>query len=511
MAYRTYTNFAGGKNNTDKVGPIINDFGQTEAFFYCEDSKNWEMTPTGLIKKPGFDSVLDEPLTDNPIITGIFEYDNDGALELIVCADGYVYKVSGGTTTELYDAHTPDKFYEALQFQGKLLLFNGEDPPLQYDGATCIPIAFTDPDDLFDDATPKGAEEFRNNVWMWGDPTYPHRVYKPKPETYSDFDTSTNEVDAFDVAPGFGGKITGLKALTDDILVVFKEKAIYRIEGIAPFGATSDQIKVYPISKDVGCVAPRSILQVGLDIYYLGENGIRQLKPVDAYGDVTPMQPTYPIQDDVNSWNFTRTVIENACAVYDKPNNTIRFAVPGSGQTTNTLVYDYDVITQTNEPRGNGFAVACFGYFSREVYHGSYAGQVYQHDGSLDYNGAAISADWLSKVIAHQGQVYKIYRLFKFYAEGDGETTIIVQWKVFRRGREQTRSKNLGITASGAKWDEAIWDSAVWDTREKKIFQIKNPGRGQAMVLRFVNANTGQTPKIRQVDIKYDPCGDALG
>ncbi len=169
---RTYTNFAGGQNNFAGVAanPIILDNGQTEALMFAESSQNWEMSEAGLLKHPGDIAVITTP--EDAIVTG--EYDWNG--EHIVTKNGKVFTVAGAVETQIYTGHTADKYYQFTEWDDGagtevLVMCNGTDVPLYYDGTTCTTITFTDPDSIWNDARPKGAEVSQGNILFWGDPT----------------------------------------------------------------------------------------------------------------------------------------------------------------------------------------------------------------------------------------------------------------------------------------------------------------------------------------------------
>lgn len=507
---RTYTNFSGGQNNYSGpyASPIIVDDGSVEALAFAHASTNYEMAENGLIKYAGDDDVLSSALSGTPTVTGLYDWNGT----LVLAGGGKVYTVTGGTATQIYTGHTAGKYYQFTEWDDGagneiLIMCNGYDTPLYYDGTTCTTISFTDDASvIWDNAKPKGAAVFRNRIFYWGDPTYPHRVYTPQPGSYNNFDNTQGTVDAFDVDAGFGGVLTGMKALTDDLMVIYKERAIRRLQGTNPFGGSVDVFELRPITDEFGCIAPRTIVQVGVEQYFLSEDGLRRLKPIQSYGDIDPQQPTYPIQGIIDELNFTTAVVREACAVFHKPSKQIWLSVPYSAATTNNLVIIHDVVTGGNDPRGTGdIAASVLATYNRKVYHGNYAGQIYKHGDDYSYHGTAISSEWESKFIAHNGiGLYKRYKELHIYAESDGEGSLIVQYTVLKRNDTSTGSSTEQISSGDSAWDTAVWDTATWGSGEQNIFKIKNLGRGNAIKFKFINNANNQRVKIRQVDLFYD-------
>lgn len=518
---RTYSDFSGGQNNHSGklASPIILDPGNLEALGFAHDSQNWEMAENGLLKYPGHDNVLSSALSGNPTITG--EYDWNGIH--ILCAGTKVYTVTGGTPTEIYPLagtnQTAGAFYQFTEWDNGsgteiLLLMNGVDPVLQYDGSTCSRVTFTDdPAVIWDDARPQGAMVKGGNIYYWGDPTKKSRVYKPRPGTYNNFDNTETSVDAFDVDAGFGGDITGMKALTDDIAIIYKQRCIRRMEGINPFGSEVDPIRIRPITDEYGCIAPRSIVQKGLDQYFLSEDGYRKLRPIQSYGDVEDQIPTYPIQDIMDGLNYTESVIENACAVYHKPSKQIWLSVPYGAATTNNLIIIHDTITGGNDPRAtDDIFAATLAIFNRKVYHGDYAGQIYKHGDDYNYNGTVIDAQWESKWIAHNALgLRKNYREAHIYVESDGEGDLIFQYTTLQRGEQRAQSSTQEISSGENAWDEAVWGQATWSAGEENILKVEDLGEGNAIKFKFTNNSNNQRIKIRMVELHYDIINSSRG
>lgn len=512
MPKRTYKNFAGGQNNYqgEYASPVIADEGGTEALFFNTSSTNWECAEDGLSKYHGFIQVLSSAIGSTPTITGLYEWKGID----IVCADTKVYTVSGASVTQIYSGVTADKFFDFTEWDDGtgteiLIMCNGADTPLEYDGTTCATVTITDDSSpIWDGATPKGAAVFRNNVFYWGDPTYPHRIYKARGGTHNNFDNTTNDVDAFDVDAGFGGKLTGLKPLTDDILVVYKERAIRRLSGSQPFGSSTDPFSIRPVTNEFGCIAPRTLVGSNVEHYFLSEDGIRQLRPIESYGDIEPLQPSYPIQDIINDLNFDNdTAISNACALFFKPDKQIWFSVPRGSNSTNNQILIYDVISKGIDPRSiDDINASCLAQIDRKIWHGDYGGQLYRHGDTFGLNGDTYTATWEGKWIAHNGVgAKKRYREIHIYCESEGAGDLVFQWQVLKNELDVSYSSTEEISPGTSLWDTMMWDTDVWGGgTQTKILKIKNLGRGKAIKFKFINSSTSQRIKIRQVDLFYD-------
>lgn len=501
MPLVTYTDFSGGVNQ--QLPPIILDGEQGKypsGVFFCEDILNWEASEAGLLKHEGYASVLNTAFAGGAYATGKFDWNGT----LITCTSaGKIYSVSGGVATEIFTGNTAGAyFYQAVEFLGVLLLMNGINSPVQYNGTTATTVTFTDPNAIWGGATPQGAAVKQGRIFYWGDPTLPHRVYAAVPGQYNDF-TVASGADAFDVDKGYGGVLTGIAVQTDQIMVIFKQDAVRRLSGTEPVSGTDDPFIIRPVTDALGCIAPRSVVNVGQDIYFLSSNGLRSLSATDKYGNIAVGQPSLLIQDTVNTFN--RAAYSNACAVFNEADNSIYLSVPTGSSTTNEATLVYDVITNTMQPR-TGFSVACWGYVGNRLYHGDYAGQIYRHGGINSYNGTAINGFWKSKFIAHDGMTLKRYKRLIIYFEGDGDTSLGIRWGLLRGESQNNATAVAGITG-GSLWDSAVWDQDVWDGSGNNVFDTKNLGRGRAIKLEFLNNGLAERPKIRQINLLYEVLG----
>ena len=499
-----YTDFSGGINQ--QIGPVITGSTQQQGMFYADDAKNFEMSQNGILKYKGYAKLLNSALSGTPTITGAFEYfTSAGVRELIVCAGGKVFKVSGGSATQIYTGHTAGYFYQGTTYKGTLILCNGFDVPLQYDGSTCTTITFIDPNTIWDDARPYGMVVFRGRCFYWDDT----KVYTPKPDTFNDFNNNGNTVDGFVVDQGYGGNITRLQPLTDDALIIYKQRCIRRLSGSAPFGQP-DQFTITPLSDDVGCLSGRSVVQVGIDHYFWSERGPRRLQTVQAYGDVNISQPSYnmpAILETVN-WSYA----SNICGVHDPNTGRVWWSYATGASTTNSDIVVLDTDTQTIEPRYTGITAASICYFNRQIVHGDYGGLVYNHGTTNAYDSASIESYWKSKYIAHNGiGTYKRYRRLTLYSEADGSGDVTVRWTILRDGVPIAQNATASVDAGANSWDTGLWDSAVWSTSETKVFHIKNLGRGTAIKLELFNTSAVQRPLIRQINLEYEVFGTNRG
>jgi hypothetical protein len=323
------------------------------------------------------------------------------------------------------------------------------------------------------------------------------------------FNNNENTVDGFFVDRGYGGKITHLKPLSQNRLVIYKERCIRSLSGSAPFGQP-DQFVIIPISDEVGCPAPRSVVIVGQNHVFWNERGPRVLSGVLRDGDIEISQPSYIIPNLVSQVNWSQ--MEQLSAVYEPINGKVIFAYATGSSTLNNEVLQWDADTQTHEPRGQGIQASSLGVWNRQVVHGDATGMPFIHSTQTSYNGSSIESYWKSKYVAHGGIGYlKRYRRLAIFAEGEGSADITVRWSILQRGAVYTQNSTVSIDSTTNAWDSGTWGSAQWSTAESSVFHLKNLGRGSAIKLEFLNTSSTQRPIIRQVTLEFELLGSNLG
>jgi hypothetical protein len=108
------------------------------------------------------------------------------------------------------------------------------------------------------------ARLFKGTLFVDEGPSAPSRIRYSSPQHHEQFPG----INYLQVGDETSGKVTGMLA-TRNALVVFKQRGIYLIRGNQSAG-----FRVDTLTEDVGCVAPRSIVEVpGLGAVFLSESG----------------------------------------------------------------------------------------------------------------------------------------------------------------------------------------------------------------------------------------------
>lgn len=161
--------------------------------------------------------------------------------------------------------------------------------------------------------------------------------------------------DQFVIASGSADYIVGLKSFADDSIIVFCRNSIHLVQGTVDL--SSSQVK--ELTREVGCIARKSIVTVGNSIIFLSDNGVYSLDFGDLYnlrGAGLPLSESIsPVLKRING-----AYADKASAVFH--DNRYYLALPLDSATTNSSILVYSFLNQTWESIDsvNASAVALF-------------------------------------------------------------------------------------------------------------------------------------------------------
>lgn len=179
---------------------------------------------------------------------------------------------------------------------------------------------------------------YKDSLFIYGDPTNPSRLY---------YSGGGDKIHDFSIAGGGGfidvskndGQIgTGIEVFKNSILI-FKEDSIYQ------FTFTSTGLpQITQVNPSLGCVAPRSIISVENDVFFMSRRGVFTIG--NEAGFAFDVLRTNELSAKVRSTvrNIDGAYIQNVAAIYtaDSTKNLVIFAYTPSGSTTNSKAIIYD-------------------------------------------------------------------------------------------------------------------------------------------------------------------------
>lgn len=183
-------------------------------------------------------------------------------------------------------------------------------------------------------------EVYKDSLFIAGISGNPSRMYYSRGgDLVNNFSSDENGSGGFiDVSKNDGQSITGLKVFKDNVLV-FKDDSIYQ------FSFTSAGLpQINQVNPSVGCIAPRSIVAVENDIFFLSRRGLFTIG--NEAGFAFDVLRTNELSARVRSvmQGIDPAYIQNATAVYttDSDKNLYILSYTPSGSTTNTSAIVYD-------------------------------------------------------------------------------------------------------------------------------------------------------------------------
>jgi hypothetical protein len=131
--------------------------------------------------------------------------------------------------------------------------------------------------------------------------------------------------------------IVGLHSFAEDRLLVFNRNSIHLVENTTNLQGASTRL----LTDEVGCVARKSIVQVGNQVIFLSDNGVYGTQFLDEYnlrGTGTPLSE--PINETIKRIN--KGAWENSVATYF--DNRYFICVPLDGATNNNAILVYNFL-----------------------------------------------------------------------------------------------------------------------------------------------------------------------
>lgn len=285
-----------------------------------------------------------------------------------------------------------------------MVAFNGIDKPWKWDGTTATVLANAPADGQY-------CVLFKEKLFT---------VPKSAPSTLKWSDSFAPEtwpaVNYWDIAKGDGDIITALAPYLGE-LTIFKRYSIYSLRG-----TSIDDFVLDNTVPTIGCVGPRAVVQEGLYLYFVSDEGICLYNGAKV---TNLSQAKIPVL-----WSkINHEYIHKAAA--GRWGGLLWFALPENSNSFNNLVILYDPLTGAFWPRRN-IEVSCFQEYNNGIQvlfysGGSLDGYVRQQDAGNSDDGVAIDSYWIGKAF-DMGQPEYQKKLKKILvSDGPGANDAAVQ------------------------------------------------------------------------------------
>jgi hypothetical protein len=425
-----------------------------------------------------------------------YEYDSSGTQtqKLVEVTGGKFLKMDSldGTWDDITGAVsiTATNHCDFSNFLNNVYVTNPTDAPFKWGGsgtATNMSV----PTGL----TKARYNEVFNNYLFYGHCTvsgtsHPSRIYW---STIKDADT-WDAADNIDVAKDDGQEITGLKVLSDR-LVIFKSRSIYNlfftgdadIPFILPGGGKSNSA--------VGCVAPFSIQEVENGLVFLSYDGFYYYDGMNSY----------KISDRVTTTilGFNQTQFDSVVSMVQKEKNRYWAAFASSGQTEHDRVMVWDYFNNAWSVYVGmapaAMATVYVGGLEERPYFSDYSGYTYRADiGSNDSPAGASTA-----ITAYYYTNWKHYddlceqkgvpHVYVYYQSSASTLTFVYAYEFETEDQySQTFSMQLGTDVYGT----AVYGTGTYGGSGGAVKRRDLTGRGRVIRFGFKNSTLSETFQI---------------
>jgi len=343
-------------------------------------------------------------------------------------------------------------------------------------------------------------------MFLAGDPSEQTNLYFSAPYDETDYSASSG---AGVINVGF--PIVAIKSFRDS-LYVFGSNNIRKI-----VGNNISNFVLQEVTDDLGCLATDSVVEIGGDLLFLSQDGLRPVSGTDKIGDVN----LETVSKDIQSI-FTDIVFDidleglNAVVIRQKTQFRYFFAaadsqgiIGGFRQTPNGLQFEYSQML--------GITATCSdsGYIGQNefVIHGDSSGKVHRQEQGNDFDGENILSIFQTPFFHMQDpEQRKIFYTVATYLRSEGDNEIVMS-AVYDYEDVDTLNPtnfNLSTTGAAAYYNEALYNStAIYDGNPSPVQRTNISGSGKSASFRYVTNSSDASHSIQGLVITFG-VGDRL-
>lgn len=303
-------------------------------------------------------------------------------------------------------------------------------------------------------------------------------------------------------------EIVGLKTFRDYIYI-FCKHSIYRVVNLESKG----DVQIRPVTTKIGCVDGRTIQEIGGDILFLAEDGLRYLGATERLDDVSLNIVSASIRDitdkiDVNQGQISSVVIPSKSQyrlfytdTLGRPRGLIgTLGVDGNFAWSSTGDLNVEFITED---------------IGGEVYHlgapslGNY--RVYKHDTGITFDGTPFESRWKTPYF-HMGDagIRKALHSVDIYLEAEdlAEIELGINFDYERQDVMQPEPFYLAPVVEASRYGEFRYGQGKYGSVRYPLDAIALEGSGKWVQLTFKDSSSqNSTYVIRGYDLQFNAGG----
>jgi hypothetical protein len=433
---------------------------------YCTRALNCVIAETGLLEsRQGTARTNTTAATGTPIMDVVFSYVEDDGTEHIVSAGGNKLWVGTTTLTDKTGALTvTSDDWQFQNYAGEVFGYNGVDAPVYWDGGAGNFLT------IASKAGAAGVVASKTHLSAYGrswvvDPTTPSLIkYSDLLSPHIFSGGSSGSIDMNTVWPYSNDTITCLAA-HNNYLIIFCEKSII------VYSSANDvtNIALTEVIKDIGCVARDSVQNVGDDLFFLANDGVRSLSRTILQDNMPQMEISREIRDDLIS-EINGAVMGKVRSTYNEKQGFYVLAFVRTGDES-SFQYVCDVRRSSENLYrwttwlANAYALETSRAATDELYFGLAGGFIATYSGYNDTNTSTGNIDKTYPVIYRSawtdaGESFLlIWKKVVFYIASLANISTVVTWSYdFKTTGEHSNTKS--ITGAGL----SVYGTAVYGT-----------------------------------------------
>ena len=383
----------------------------------------------------------------------------------------------------------------------KAMLTDGINPAATYDGTTYTQVTHADAP-----SAPKFSHVYKNHMFLAGDPNEDTNLYFSAPYD----ETSFAAADGSGVI-NVGFPIVAIKSFRD-VLYIFGTNNIRKLAG-----DNISNFVLQEVTDDLGCLASDSVIEIGGDLLFLSQDGLRPISGTDKIGDVN----LETVSKDIQSI-FTDIVFDidleglNAVVIRQKTQFRYFFAaadsqgiIGGFRQTPNGLQFEYSQMLGITATASDSGYIGQYEF----VIHGDANGKVHRQEQGNDFDGTDIFSVFQTPFFHMQDpEQRKVFYTVATYLRAEGDNEIVMSALYDYEDVDTLSPTNFTLSTEGAAayYNEALYDStAIFDGNPAPVKRTNISGSGKSASFKFVTNDSNASHSIQGLVITFG-VGDRL-
>jgi len=456
----------GGLNTRDNRG----DMEITDAIIL----QNWIPANEAVTSRDGYSVWADDVSGE---VESLMPYISGTTSQLLAASDGNIYEldtIASGTSTSIASGKTNAR-WQHVNFNSYLLICNGEDAPLGWDGSSFTTLTYSGDLNTYGEEKMDGIHAHKNRVYMWDTDT--SNFY------YGGTDAIQGAFSVFPlgVVSDTGGNLIIMQTISfdsgfgvDDLAVFILstgETLLY--QGSDPSDASNwSLVGKYMLPPPLSV---RSAVKFGGDVKVITQaDAISIMEFIRSEGTQTATKRLSKISGSIKTESALNKSKYGWQAIWHSAIDLIIYNVPN---TEGETYVQYVTNTSTGaSSKFTGWNARCFALWNNELYFGGDTFVYKAFDTDSD-NGSDISLiaqpAFTTLGISRDKRIIGHEQLLG--SDGNIDVGLSI---AFNYGDTSTPSTSSS-PVSGALWDVTYWDTAQWS------------GAGEVRIKRFLITGTG--------------------